>query len=98
MRSTKQKISFIVRRYIADFPDEFAIVKRGIEAKRKMTRDEYATLEGSKDSRALFELPERLHERLALSLNEEELVWFKSKSGAHYFARHFPVFALPDSI
>ena len=60
-----------------------------------MLRNDFATLEGSEYQRALFEIPETLSTMLIMSLEEEETVWFKTKQGAHWFCKTFPVFQLP---
>lgn len=88
----------IVKDYIQDFPEEFRIVKKGIAAKRLLTRNEFANLEGSDYSRALYEISETLSNLFITRLNEEQMVWFKTKEGARWFAREFQAFALPFSI
>ena len=98
MDYTKKLVKEIVKLYITNNPIEFDIVKRGIEMKRKLSRDEYATLEGSSASRALYEIPETLSTMFVSGLSEEQMLWFKSKQGAHWFCKNFDVFKLPNSI
>lgn len=96
--STKKKITTLVKQYILENPEEYKIVKDGIAMKRSLTRNQYASLEGSKEMRALFEIPETLSIMFIMGLDEEETIWFKSKPGSHWFTRTFSVFALPDAV
>jgi hypothetical protein len=100
---TKNRIKKIVEDYKRLFPEEYAIVVRGIQMKKELTRDKYASIEGMFDGRALYEIPETLHNMLAHSLIQEDIVWLKSgghdrKEGGRWFAKTFPEFALPDYI
>jgi hypothetical protein len=98
MNETKLHITRIVERYIKQFPEEYALVIEAITMKRSMSRNQYANLEGSKDTRALFEISETLSTMFVMDLSEEETVWFKTKQGAHWFAKKFKVFTLPELI
>lgn len=103
MEIAKKHIGEIVEDYIRMFPEEFYTFKEGMNLKRNLTRDEYASLEGSTTSRGLYEMPETLSTMLVTGLEEEEMVWLKmggkdGHEGGHWFARHFKVFALPESI
>lgn len=98
MPSTKKHITSLVRFYIKQNPEEWETFKKGIEMTRQFTKDEFATLYGSHDTRALFDMPEKLYEMFVMGLDEEEMQWFKTKRGAHWFARNFPAFALPQQI
>lgn len=95
---TKKKIEVIVADYIKKFPEEFALVKEAIDGKKKLNREEFAMLEGSTETRALFEISETLQTMLILGLDEGDTEWWKTKAGGQWFAKKFPVFALPDSI
>lgn len=92
---TKKKLKFAVAAYKRQYPEDYKIVCKGIAMKRSLKRDEYATIEGS-DMRGLFEIPEDLHTAFVQALDEEEIVWFKTKEGGRWFARTFPEFSLPD--
>lgn len=105
MQSAKAHIRAIVENYIRLYPEDFAIVKKGIEMQRGLHLDEFASakLAGSSDMRGLFEIPVDLSEMLITGLSEEEMEWFKAggasrKEGARWFAKTFKAFALPDSI
>ena len=105
MKEAKAHIREIVRLYITLNPGEFSDFKKGIEMMRALKHDDYASAAsmGSKDTRALFEMPVTLHEMLVNNLTEEELEWFKAggpnrKDGGLWFARTFPVFRIPDKI
>lgn len=97
MNTFKKHIEEIVKAYIAEFPDEFDIVRQAIIAKRSLTRDEFATLEGSQ-TRALYEIPERLSTKLINELDEEEMTWLRTLIGGRWFARKFRVFSLATKI
>lgn len=94
----KQQIQFIVELYIRECPEEFEQVKRAVAMKKHMTRDEYASIEGSEHMRGLYEMSEEMQKRLIQGLDEEALVWLKTLEGGRWFARQFPVFALPNRI
>lgn len=105
MQSAKDHITQIVEEYIKLFPDDFATFKKAMEMQRHMLKDEqYAAAEGtSGQMRALFEMPVDLSEMLIMQLTEEEMEWFKAggsnrKEGAHWFAKKFKAFALPQTI
>lgn len=72
---------------------------------RGLFLDDFASakLQGSPDTRALFEIPVDLHEMLVTNLSEEEMEWFKAggrdrKEGALWFAKTFKDFTLPNKI
>lgn len=98
MPSTKTHITQVVRLYITENPEEWELFKEGVEMTRRFTKDEFARLYGSNETRALFDMPEVLYSMLVRALSEEEMVWFKTKKGAHWFVRTFKEFALPASI
>lgn len=103
MEPTKKKITRIVKHYIKYFPEEFELFKEGMEAKRHMTHDEFATLEGSSVSRGLYEMPETLSQMFITGLDEDDMVWLKAggkdgHEGGRWFATTFPVFKLPEKI
>lgn len=94
--STKNHIKKIVKDYTQQFPAEFEAVKNSIAEHRKMAVDEFAST--TNHSRALHEMPETLYTMLVMQLDEGEMQEFKSIKGSRWFARAFPVFALPNSI
>ncbi len=96
----KQAIVRAVNAYKQAYAEEYKILLDAIAMKKAMTRDQYAQLEGSKDSRALYEISETLQKELVkeLSKNEGGLEWFKTKEGAFWFVAAFPQFALPNVI
>lgn len=97
MNSAKKRLTNIVEAYTKDFPEEFEMVRKAVEMKRRMTRDEFATVEGS-SMRGLYEISETLQQLIIMGLEEEELLWLKTIPGGRWFATKFPVFALPESI
>lgn len=98
MEATKKHIERIVEQYIKQFSEEYRIFQRAMDMKRSMTRDEYASVDGSDEMRGILEMPETLSTMLIMDLNEEETEWFTTKAGARWFARKFPAFKLPDVI
>lgn len=104
MRSAKTHITAIVENYIRLYPEEYEEFKRGMIAVRAMPRDDFATLDGSKYTRALYEMPETLQTMLIMGLEEEEITWLKAgvstnrNQGGHWFARTFPVFCIPKKV
>jgi hypothetical protein len=98
MPTTKAHITKLIEAYILENPSDWEIFKNGVAMTRKFTKDEFATLYGSNDTRALFEMPEKLYNDLIIGLSEDEMQWFKTKKGSLWFVRTFPAFALPASI
>lgn len=91
-------IKRIVDDYKRDYPEDYRLVVEGIAMKREMTRDEFASVEGSPDMRGLFEIPEVLVQNLIIGLDESTTTWWKTKEGGRWFARTFREFSLPYSI
>lgn len=98
MKETKVKIKKIVDDYITMFKQEHEIVKEMVAAKRGMATSDYALLEGSKYTRALYEISETLSTMLVMQLSEDELIWFKTTEGGRWFANAFPVYCLPNKV
>ena len=105
MKEAKKHITDIVKLYVKLNPQEFEDFKKGVEMMRQMKYDDYASAAnmGSKDTRALFEMPVTLSEMLINNLTEDEIEWFKAggfdrKQGALWFARTFPAFRIPDKV
>lgn len=104
MVSAKQHIRTIVENYIQMFPQEWEAFKEGMVAVRASAADDFATLRGTKYSRALYEMPETLQTMLILQLPEDEMIWLKSgtrsapNAGGHWFAKTFKEFAIPAKI
>lgn len=103
LMDTKQNIKKVVEDYIRIFPDEYATAIKGTEMLRSMTQDEFASIDGWYYGRALYEVPETLHNMLVKMLPEEDLKWLKEggvdrKQGGRWFARTFPEFAIAQKI
>lgn len=102
MKEAKKHIKEIVQLYIKLNPGEFEDFKDGMKMVRATLKDEKF---GSANAytRALYEMPESLHEMLIMGLHEDEMVWLKAgglnkKEGGLWFARTFKDFAIPNSI
>ena len=96
--STKNRIIAIVEAYAKSYPEEYDAVKKGVAMKRKMLYDDYASLEGHMEARALFEVSERLQEALIMGLTPEQMAEFSTIAGSRWFAEKFKEFALPNKI
>lgn len=101
MSPEQLQIATIVVNYKRQFPEEYKIVKKAIEAKKKMNRNEYASMDDTPFKvehfilRALYEIPETLSTMFVMGLDEGAIVYFKSKKGGIWFATQYPEFALP---
>lgn len=82
----------MVKAYIADHPEEYALVKQAIEMQREVIKAGMS--DHTEDQKPLFEIPQQLSGLLVFLLDEEEGVWLKSREGGNWFAKTFPVFAL----
>lgn len=104
MQSAKSKIKKAVKDYARLRPEDYKNVCEVIAEKRKLTKSKFGLLEGSEHMRALFEIPEDLHDMLVQALAVEELQWFKSgvvgdkNQGGRWFATTFPQFAIARDI
>lgn len=94
----KNRIKQIVSAYKRAYPEEYKGVCEMVAVKRTMTWDEFASLEGLKETRALFEISETLQTMFIQDLNEEETKQFTTIQGSRWFAKTFPEFALPQKI
>ena len=75
--------------------------KKGMVAAREVLKDDkfaQANVGSSSGMRALFEMPEEVFTALLMQLDEEEMVWFKTKEGGRWFAKTFPTFAYPSKV
>lgn len=104
MQLAKKHIKQIVEKYIRLYPDEYEAFKQGMVAVRAVPKDDFATLDGSKYSRALYEMPEVLHTMLIKDLPDEEMLWLKTgvpsnrNQGGHWFAKTFKEFCIPNKV
>ncbi len=103
MKEAKTAIRKTVTDYKTLFPDEYVALKKAVEFKRNLTRDEYASVDGWFEGRGLYEISETLFHMLVSALTEEEMLWLKrgglnGKEGGRWFAREYPEFALPNKI
>lgn len=99
MDAYKNKITELVKNYMAMFPEEFELVKKELAAKRTKNRDKFAAIEGTDVlQRAIHEIPMTLETVLSTKLKDDELQWFRTIAGARWFARKFPVFKSPDLV
>lgn len=105
MQSAKNRITQIVQDYIRLNPSEWKAFKKGMVAVRASIKDdEFATLEGTKYTRALYEMPETLQMMFIKQLPEDEMIWLKAgvdsnhNQGGQWFAKAFPDFRIPKEV
>lgn len=90
MTTAKEHIKKIVEQYIKENPTEFELLKEAVVMKRAMYADGF---EKSADMRPLFEMSEALFGMFITNLEEDEMLWFKTKKGGNWFAKEFKVLA-----
>lgn len=96
-KTTKNKIRNAVNAYIRAFPDEFEDVKTLVAQKKRTLHTQFGELRGDHAmNRILFEIPETLNNLLIKNLDTNQMIWFKTKEGARWFAKTFPPFALAE--
>jgi hypothetical protein len=104
MQSAKINIKKVVDTYIKMCPEEYENFKHAMKFRREMMKDQkYGTVGTDSGMRALFEMPVALHDMLINNLTEDQITWLKKggengHEGGRWFARTFPVFALPQEI
>lgn len=100
MQTAKDKIKIAVTEYKKLFPLEYKQFQVAITAKREDLVDKWASIEGDHVfERALYEVPEKLHNAIQKLLSDEELSWFnerdKDKKGAtKWFLEVYPEFKI----
>lgn len=94
----KKNIETIVAQYKFVFPEEYATVVKAVEAMHHMVIDDFASAEGTKNIRGLFETPEELYGMFIIGLDEYDMQWFKTKEGGKWYAKKFKEFAIPKNI
>ena len=93
IENTQSKIKNIVDIYKKEFPNEYSLVCKQINEKRRLTEDEYASTIGDHAlKRRIYEIPEKLSLSLYKVLDENENSWFITTKGARWFAKTFPEF------
>jgi len=98
MQNIQNKIKNIVFGYKELFPEEYKTSVQAIEMQRRIVKDEYASIGGGNLQRAILEYPETLSTMLIQQLDVDGLTYFKSKEGARWFAKQFPMFSLAEKI
>lgn len=106
METAKTKIDKCVASYIKLMPDEYAAFRAQLKGHRAGLIDQkYGTTDAGAASsmRAMFEMPETLHDMLVKALTEEEIIWFKAggddrKEGARWFANKYAAFRVPEKV
>lgn len=98
MDSAKSKIRKTVADYIQLTPLEYRAFQAQMKEVRKTLADEKFGTAKNTSMRALYEMPETLHDMLTAALELPELEWFKTLEGGRWFATTFPAFRVPESI
>lgn len=94
----QRAIKQVVANYKTLHPEEYKIVCKGIDMKRKMNADEYARVDGSEDMRGLYEVSETLMNMLVRDLTLDQTNYLKTIAGGRWFAKTFREFSLPTHI
>lgn len=90
--TTKKNIEKVVFKYTKENPDEFKLFT---EESMPLIKAAFANgLEKGTDMKPLYELPVTLFSMFIQELDEDEMIWFKTKKGAHWFIKEFKTFAL----
>lgn len=90
--AVKKKITAAIKLYHRDFREEAELFYSYV-AQKKNSFDDVVHTDHAIE-RALFEMPENLHGLIAMNLEPQELVWFKTKDGGRWFAKTFDKYAL----
>ena len=104
MQSAKKNITRLVKEYIRDNPEEWENFKDHMQMVRALAKDEeFGTLDGTRYTRALYEMPETLQLMFIKELTEDEMLWLKTgglngKEGGRWFAKNFSDFCIPDKV
>lgn len=98
MENTKNRIKSIVEAYKRNNQEEYKLFCDANKAFKRTIRDDYASSDGQVTGRLLLETPETLYLTLLNELEPDELMYFKSSSGARWFAKTFKEMAVPDKI
>jgi len=91
----KTKIKQIVEQYKQLFPSEYKEVVILVAEKKlqnALNDNKFGKIEGEILERQLMEYPETLYNMIMMKLEDEEKIWFNSKKGALWFAKHYKEF------
>lgn len=87
------KVRIVVNWYKKGHPAEYKQFVRQTREAREDAINEFAQAQGG-EHRQLHDIPETMFTRLVQVLSTEEMTWFSTKEGSHWFARTFPEFSL----
>lgn len=96
MESAKKKIQQEIKIWMIVNKHEFDLFKQAF--KRFQDRDnlktKWAELEGAEFiERHAYSMPTSLEDKISLALDSSELEWYKSKKGALWIVKNYPVFS-----
>lgn len=98
-KTAQQKLRNIVTLYKQMFPDEYDAVCVELSQLRNRQNDKFASVKGDHAiDRALFEIPETLFAGILSNLDEEQLLYFKSKEGSRWFVTAFKEFRAAQEV
>lgn len=92
------KVRTAVADYIKMFPQEYRDLLKAIELQKQNLKSDFAEIEGHSIKRALFTVSEKLASMIALKLDSEEAIYFKSLEGGRWFAKEFPQFRISKEV
>jgi hypothetical protein len=97
IKTAQNKIRNAVTLYRQKFPEEYSATVDLVSKKKKDLLNKYGSVSGDHAiERILFEIPETLHNMFISNLDARQLLWFKTKGGARWFAKTFYQFALTE--
>ena len=97
--STKELLGSTINEYLRLFPEEAAAFDTYMKEKRANQRNDFAAQEGSHAlERALFEMPDTLHNMVKLRLDEDAYREWRTIKGSLWFIKAYPFFALPSKV
>lgn len=93
------KIRTAVADYMQMFPDDWKECQIEIAYQKQNLKTEMAEVEGNHTlQRALFSIPEKLSLMIGKKLDNSELMLFKEKDNARWFANEFSQFRISKNV
>lgn len=92
-------ISLAVSDYMKMFPEEYDKVLKSIKRQKQNLKTDLAEIKEMKGiKRALFTIPETLHDMIVSKLENAELTLFKELDSSRWFAKKFSQFSITKQI
>ena len=96
----QKKIIGVVDAYKQFYPDDYKVVVKIVKEKRLNLKNRFGDITKQMDTmkRRLTEYPETLFFLLNKILSEDEMKYFSSLKGHHWFANRFPEFRITEKV